>query len=83
LKQEQYAKVRPGNQAYIVLAFISAALGGFLGIVAGYVYSQFKHQDDFDVKHYVYDAKTRELGRVMMVIGIFVLLATIIWSLSQ
>ena len=80
--QEQYGKGRQGNEAYIVLSFISAFLGGLLGIIAGYIYSQSKHRDNAGIKHYVYDAKTRELGRIMMIVGILVLLVTLIWRLS-
>ena len=82
LIQEQYRKGRQGDQVYIFLSFLSAFLGGLLGIVAGYVYSQSKHCDNAGVKYYVYNEKTRELGRIMMVIGTFVLLVTLIWKLS-
>jgi hypothetical protein len=32
-------KGKPGDPVYITLGFISALLGGVLGIIAGYIYS--------------------------------------------
>ncbi|MBI5857130.1 MAG: hypothetical protein HZB42_05730 [Sphingobacteriales bacterium] len=68
----------PGNSVYITLAFISAFLGGIIGIIAGYVYSQSKKEG-----YYVYDAKTRGYGKIMFIIGIFVLAGTIAWRLDH
>jgi hypothetical protein len=67
---ESYEKGRQGNTIYIILGFVSSLLGGFLGIVAGYVYSQSKHKDFRDGSIYVYNQETRNLGIGMMALGI-------------
>jgi hypothetical protein len=68
----------PGNPTYITLAFISAFLGGFIGIIAGYIYSESKKEG-----YYVYDEKTRKYGKIMFIIGIFVFVAAIAWKLDN
>jgi hypothetical protein len=79
ITQEQYAKGRKGNELYIVICFVSAFLGGIIGIVGGYVYSQSKHSDEFGTKYYVYDKATRDKGKIMMVIGLFVFVGLLGW----
>lgn len=68
----------PGNPIYVGLAFISAFLGGLIGIIAGYIYSQSKKEG-----HYVYNEKTRIHGQIMMIVGIFVLIATLVWQATS
>ena len=41
-KDESMMQGKAGDPIYIALAFLSAFLGGFIGIIAGYIYSQFK-----------------------------------------
>ena len=77
IKKEQLEKGIQGDSLYMTLAFISAFLGGLIGIIAGYVYSQSKKDG-----HYVYNEKTRKQGKVMLAIGILVLLATLAWQAS-
>jgi|GEM_PF-1361843 len=72
--RNKYESGRPGNPTYITIGFISAMLGGLLGIYAGYVYSRSKHKYIGDGDYYVYDEKTRELGNYMMALGIVILL---------
>ena len=79
VKNEQLEKGKPGDPAYITVGFISAALGGFIGIIAGIVYSQSKVKG---TSYYVYDEKTRKNGIIMMFIGIFVSLILSIWKFS-
>lgn len=67
---EIYENGIPGNTVYIVLGFISSLVGGLLGIVAGYVYSQSKHKDFGDGSFYLYDQKTRNMGIGMIALGI-------------
>lgn len=73
---------KKGNELYIALGFLSALLGGLIGIIAGYTYSQSKHNGPSETQFYVYDKPTRDKGRIMMIIGIFALLITMIWKLS-
>jgi hypothetical protein len=67
---ELYEKGRPGNPVYIIFGFIFSLLGGILGIIGGYTYSQSKNKEFGDGSYYVYDTKTRNLGIGMMAIGI-------------
>ena len=80
--KQDFEKGIPGNEFYIVLCFAFAVVGGFIGIIGGYVYSQSKHSDNTGERYYAYDKKTRNLGRAMMIIGIFSLLVTMIWKFS-
>ena len=57
IKAEQQGKGIQGDSLYMTLAFISAFLGGLIGIIAGIVYSQSKKDG-----HYVYNEKTRKQG---------------------
>jgi uncharacterized membrane protein len=78
---ETLEKGKQGDPLYITLGFISAFLGGFIGIIAGYIYSQSKDKTTSQ-KYYVYNEQTRKQGVIMMFIGIFVLLITLIWKSS-
>lgn len=77
IKTEQLEKGIQGDSLYMTLAFISAFLGGLIGIIAGYIYSQSKKEG-----HYVYNEKTRKQGKVMLAIGTLVLLTTLAWQAS-
>jgi hypothetical protein len=81
--KEQFEKGRQGNKVYIVLCFISALLGGLLGIIGGYVYSQSKHSDNSGERYYIYDKKTRDQGRIIMILGTFILLIILIWRFDK
>lgn len=76
-------KGKKGNLFYIVLFFISAFLGGILGIIAGYIYSQSKKENSAGIKKYVYDKDTRQQGMVMMIIGGLVFILAMIWQFSE
>jgi hypothetical protein len=75
---EQMEEGEPGNPIWITLGFISTLLGGLIGIVAGYVYSQSRNKELGDGNHYYYDLKTRTLGYGMMLLGITVFIFTIV-----
>jgi len=79
IKKEQLEKGRPGDPVYMTVGFISAGLGGLIGIIAGIVYSQSKIKG---TSHYVYNEETRKKGILMMFIGIFVFLILSIWKFS-
>ncbi|MDZ4810280.1 MAG: hypothetical protein SGI96_18735 [Bacteroidota bacterium] len=76
IRKKELEKGKPGDPVYIILAFISSFLGGSIGIVAGYVYSQSKNEERF----YVYNEETRIKGKIMLATGILVLLATLGWK---
>jgi hypothetical protein len=73
---------KKGNELYIFLGFASAILGGLIGFVAGYTYSQSKQYGPSGERYYVYDKQTRDNGRIMMIIGVLSILITMIWKLS-
>ena len=74
-KDESMMQGKAGDPIYIALAFLSAFLGGFIGIIAGYIYSQFKQQDNPRGDFFVYNEKTRTMGYAMMVIGAIMFIA--------
>lgn len=65
---------KSGSPLYLFLCFVLALFGGFIGIYAGYIYSRSKIKDNEGQEYYVYNEQTRELGTIMMWIGIAVLL---------
>lgn len=68
----------PGSTVFIVLGYLSAFLGGPIGIIAGYIYSQSKHKNHPSGPYYVYDKRTRQLGLGMMITGIVVMFYTLL-----
>jgi hypothetical protein len=82
LSKELLGHDRKGNELYIILGFVSAVLGGLIGIIAGYTYSQSKKYAPSGESYYVYDKQTRDKGRAMMIIGIFAFLVSLIWKFS-
>ncbi|MCW3074718.1 MAG: hypothetical protein JWP69_1787 [Flaviaesturariibacter sp.] len=71
-------KPERGNTFYIVLGFVSALLGGLLGIIAGYVYSRSKRTSITGNRFFAYDQQTRDLGTVMMGLGVIVMALSIL-----
>ena len=70
----------PGSPVFITIGFISALLGGLLGIIAGYIYSSSKRTSLSGTKYYAYDKRTRDFGSAMMIIGIVVLLFSFLYK---
>ncbi|MGN6214384.1 hypothetical protein [Parafilimonas sp.] len=71
---KQFEKEKSGSPLYIFLCFVLALFGGFIAIYAGYIYSRSKQKDETGKEFYVYNAQTRQLGSIMMWLGIAVLL---------
>jgi hypothetical protein len=71
---EELKKGRDGNPLYIFFCFVLALLGGLLGIYAGYVYSQSKIKTANGESYYAYNKETRQLGKMMMLLGVAVIL---------
>lgn len=71
---KQFKKEKSGSPLYIFLCFVLALFGGFIAIYAGYIYSRSKQKDETGKEFYVYNAQTRQLGTIMMWLGIAVLL---------
>lgn len=64
---------KPGSPLYIFLCFVLALLGGVIAIVAGYIYGHSKTKNAEGQSFYVYNEQTRQLGKIMMWLGIAVL----------
>jgi hypothetical protein len=79
---EQLEKGKPGDPVFITIGFVSALFGGLIGIIAGYIYSQSKNKEWGDGSHYYYDLKTRNLGIGMMVLGFFVLVIGLLYTIT-
>jgi hypothetical protein len=67
---EKIANGKQGSAVYISLGFISALLGGILGIFIGYTYAQSRNKEIGDGSIYIYNQNTRNLGTGMMLLGI-------------
>ncbi len=73
---------RKGNSTYITIGFISACIGGFIGIYAGYHYSKSHQLNSKGEKCYTYNEQTRKQGTLMLILGISIFLGTIAWKLG-
>ncbi len=51
----QLKKEKSGDEIFIVVGFIAAFLGGLLGIIMGYTYSQSTKSGPSKKKYYVYE----------------------------
>ena len=72
--KEKLQAGKPGSSLYIFICFLLALAGGFLGIYAGYIYSQSKIKNGNGEEFFVYDEQTRKTGKGIMWLGIAVLL---------
>jgi hypothetical protein len=72
--KEELKHGKDGNPLYIFFCFVLALLGGLLGIYAGYVYSQSKIRTADGESYYAYNKETRQLGKIMMLVGVAVIL---------
>lgn len=72
-------KPEKGNTYWLIFGFISAVLGGILGIFIGWFHSTFKKTDPKGQRVYVYDYPTRKTGQQIFWIGI---ISLIIWVIG-
>jgi hypothetical protein len=70
IDNEQLEIGKQGSPLYLFICFVLAKSGGLIAIYAGYIYSQSKTTGNNDETFYVYNKQTRELGNIMMCIGI-------------
>jgi hypothetical protein len=73
MSKQQLQTGKTGSPFYIFICFILVLFGGLLGIYAGYIYSQSKIKTS-EGEFYVYNEQTRQLGKIIMWLGIAVLL---------
>lgn len=74
IMNEQLTEGKPGSPLYILFCFILALFGGLIAIYAGYVYRKSKTKNNEGQEFYVYNEQTRELGEIMMWLGVAVFL---------
>lgn len=72
-QQENLAAMRQpvsGDKFLIAAGFLLALLGGIFGIAIGWSYATLKDRDATGKEYYRYDSRTREIGRIIMGLGI-------------
>lgn len=86
LKGKKIAELRKpekGHKGWLIFGFVSAILGGFLGIFIGYHHFKFKKSIPTGEKLYAYDIETRKTGLYIFITGVIALLIwVIIWMLG-
>jgi hypothetical protein len=89
IKQEKALEIdsaietgQQGSSTNMTIGFISACLGGLIGIYAGYHYSKSHKINSKGEKCYTYNESTRRQGSLMMIIGIFVFIIVLAWKLG-
>lgn len=73
-------KTETASTLWIVVGFLSAVIGGLPGLLLGLVWWTMKKTDPEGEQYYVYDQKTRNIGKIMF---FFSLLVVTILALSQ
>ncbi|MCK4663414.1 MAG: hypothetical protein KAT68_11150 [Bacteroidales bacterium] len=79
LKNKKISELRQpekGHKGWLIFGFVSAILGGLLGIFIGYHHFKFKKSIPTGEKVYAYDTETRRTGLRIFYIG---LIAFIFW----
>ena len=69
-KIEQLKQAVSGRKTWIIIGFMTAIIGGVLGIWMGIHYYNFKKRIVTGERVYAYDNNTRKLGKRMFTIGI-------------
>lgn len=81
LKQErlhELAKPETPAQGWIIFFYISSILGGLAGLTAGWHYWKSKKRLPDNRQIYMYDELTRDKGKIMMWVGLFFFLLTLV-----
>jgi hypothetical protein len=82
-KIAELSQPEKGHKGWLVFGFISAILGGFLGIFIGYHHFRFKKRIPTGEKIYAYDTETRITGLRIFYVGMIALVFWItIWLLD-
>ncbi len=86
LKNKKISKLRQpekGLKGWLIFGFVSAILGGLLGIFIGYHHFKFKKSIPSGERVYAYDTKTRRTGLRIFYTGLFAFIFwIIIWILD-
>ncbi len=76
-ENEEIEYGRDGQPIWIALYFISALLGGIIGIIAGYNYAFSERENSKGEKYYKFTKETRNMGMMMFFLGLLVLIIAI------
>lgn len=82
LRQKRIDDIRKpekGHKGWLIFGFITALLGGILGIFIGWFHFTFKKTDPTGQQFYAYDTKTRRRGQQIFWLG---LISFFIWIVS-
>lgn len=79
----QLKEGKAGSPLYLLLCFVLALLGGLIAIYAGYIYSYSKIKTSEGEEYFTYNEQTRELGKIIMWLGVGVFLSLLIWRLTK
>ena len=74
---------KSGNTFYLLLCFVASILGGFAGIIGGYIYAFSKTSSSRGKSFYVYDEETRKYGRIIFGVAIAFFVCSIMYSLNK
>ncbi|MXN92436.1 hypothetical protein GR160_14500 [Flavobacterium sp. Sd200] len=77
------AQPEKDQKAWVVFGYISALLGGFLGIITGYVLLTVKKTLPNGERVYTYAAADRAHGRIILILGIAVLAISIVLRIVE
>jgi hypothetical protein len=76
---EEFRKPVKGETGWIVFGFLTAFLGGLLGIIIGMIHYRMKKTDPTGHRFYAYDEPTRKSGRIMAIIGVAGFIGWALW----
>lgn len=76
---KELSEPEPASSGWIAFGYISAVLGGILGIFIGYHHWKFKKLLPTGEKVFAYDEKSRNSGKNMFYIGV---VCCVLWSLA-
>ena len=69
-----------GNPLWIAFSFVAALFGGFIGLVAGYIYAFSKKKNSQGEAIYAYNEQTRKYGTWILIVGVIVFVITVYFN---
>jgi hypothetical protein len=70
-----------GSPVWITIGFFLSLLGGILAIFLGYSYAYSKKKNSNGESFYVYNESTRKYGRIMFILGLFMLVLGLFFNI--
>lgn len=72
------SKPEPVHPGIIIAGYLSAVLGGFIGIIFGWILSQFTKKLPNGERVFVYDSTVRKHGRIIFYLSVFIFVSFIV-----